>query len=155
MRGRGSNDRITTLAISKTWQGGREIVAEKMRREERKVAGFIETLERDPPLRTPGVSVVLTSNTSNIPRTLVRNLKMNGVLHEHTISSSLVTECVPRIGEGGQVKVLTLASGLYRVIARAGVMEFPEIPKLLRAAHRELPVRTDLVEMTSSLVPAA
>ena len=68
---------------------------------------------------------------------------MNGVLHEHTIIFSLITERVPRVSEGGRVKVQTLAPGLYRVVARMGFMEFPEVPKLLRTAQQWLPVRTD------------
>ena len=106
-------------------------------------ASFLEQLEREPPVRVEGVAVFPTSNTTGIPRTLVRNLKMNGILHEHTIIFSLITERVPRVSEGRRVKVQTLAPGLYRVIARMGFMEFPEVPKLLRAAQQWLPIRTD------------
>ena len=134
---------LAIFGVMKTWQRGRLIVTEKMRREERPVASFLEKLEQEPPLRVEGVAVFPTSNTTGIPRTLVRNLKMNGVLHEHTIIFSLITERVPRVSEGGRVKVQTLAPGLYRVVARMGFMEFPEVPKLLRTAQQSLPVRTD------------
>ena len=134
---------LVVFGLMRTWQRGRTIVTDKMRREERPVARFLEKLEREPPLRAPGVAVFPTSNTVGIPRTLVRNLKMNGVLHEHTIIFSLVTERVPRISESARLKVQTLAPGLHRVVARMGFMEFPEVPKLLRAAHQALPIRTD------------
>jgi KUP system potassium uptake protein len=134
---------LAIFGVMKTWQRGRVIVLEKMRREERPVAPFLEQLEKEPPLRVEGVAVFPTSNTTGIPRTLVRNLKMNGVLHEHTIIFSVITERVPRVSEGRRVKVQTLAPGLYRVVARMGFMEFPEVPKLLRAAQQWLPVRTD------------
>ncbi len=134
---------LAIFGVMKTWQRGRVIVTEKMRREERPADSFLEQLEREPPVRVEGVAVFPTSNTTGIPRTLVRNLKMNGILHEHTIIFSLITERVPRVSEGRRVKVQTLAPGLYRVIARMGFMEFPEVPKLLRAAQQWLPVRTD------------
>jgi KUP system potassium uptake protein len=134
---------LAIFGVMKTWQRGRLIVTEKMRREERPLASFLEKLEQEPPLRVEGVAVFPTSNTTGIPRTLVRNLKMNGILHEHTIIFSLITERVPRVSEGGRVKVQTLAPGLYRVVARMGFMEFPEVPKLLRTAQQSLPVRTD------------
>jgi KUP system potassium uptake protein len=134
---------FAVFGVMRTWQQGRLIVTDKMRREERPVERFLEKIERDAPLRAPGVAVFPTSNTTGIPRTLVRNLKMNGVLHEHTIIFSLVTERVPRMSEGKRIKVQTLAPGLYRVIARMGFMEFPEVPKLLRAAQQWLPVRTE------------
>ncbi|HEU4616540.1 MAG TPA: KUP/HAK/KT family potassium transporter [Gammaproteobacteria bacterium] len=134
---------LTVFGLMRTWQRGRLIVTEKMRREERPVAQLLEALEQDPPLRAPGVAVFPTSNTTNIPRTLVRNLNMNGVLHEHTILFSLVTDRVPRVSDGGRVKVQALGHGLYRVVARAGFMEFPEVPRLLRMAQQWLPFRTD------------
>jgi KUP system potassium uptake protein len=134
---------LAVFGLMRTWQHGRLIVTEKMRREERPVARFLEKIQREPPLRAPGVAVFPTSNTTGIPRTLVRNLKMNGVMHEHTIIFSLITERIPRVSEGGRIKVQTLAEGLYRVNARAGFMEFPEVPKLLRAAQQWLPVRVD------------
>jgi KUP system potassium uptake protein len=134
---------VSVFMVMKTWQRGRTIVMEKMRREERPVASFLEKIERDPPQRVPGVAIFPTSNTTGIPRTLVRNLKMNGVMHEDTIIFSIVTERVPRVSEGGRVKVQTLGPGLYRVVARLGFMEFPEVPKLLRQAQQWLPVRTE------------
>ncbi len=91
---------LAIFGVMKTWQRGRVIVTEKMRREERPVASFLEQLEKEPPLRVEGVAVFPTSNTTGIPRTLVRNLKMNGVLHEHTIIFTLITERVPRVSEG-------------------------------------------------------
>jgi KUP system potassium uptake protein len=134
---------LGVFTVMKTWQRGRLIVTEKMRREERPVTSFLEKLEADPPQRVPGVAIFPTSNTTGIPRTLVRNLKMNGVMHEDTIIFSIVTERVPRVSEGGRIKVQTLGPGLYRVIARLGFMEFPEVPKLLKMAQQWLPVRTE------------
>ena len=134
---------LAVFGVMRTWQHGRLIVTEKMRREERPVERFLEKLERHPPLRAPGVAVFPTSNTTGIPRTIVRNLKMNGVLHEHTIIFSVVTERVPRMSEGRRIKVQTLAPGLYRVVARMGFMEFIEVPRLLRSAQQWLPVRVE------------
>ena len=134
---------LSVFGVMRTWQHGRLIVTDKMRREERPVARFLEKIEREPPLRAPGVAVFPTSNTTGIPRTLVRNLKMNGVLHEHTIIFSVITERIPRVSEGRRYKVQTLGPGLYRVIVHMGFMEFPEVPKLLRNAQQWLPVRTD------------
>jgi len=134
---------LAVFGLMKTWQRGLVIVTKQVRREERQAAGFLEKLEREPPVRVPGVAVFPTSNPTGIPRTLVRNLTMNGVLHEHTIIFSLITERVPRASEAGRVKVETLAPGLYRVVARAGYMEFPTVPKLLWTAQQWLPARTE------------
>jgi KUP system potassium uptake protein len=132
------------FGIMRTWQSGREIVSEKMRREERSVEGFLARIARSPPLRTPGIAVYLTSNKEGIPRTLVRNLKMNGVMHENIIIFTLMRQRIPRVIRGKQLGVKTIAPGLYRVIANAGFMESPSVPKLLKDAERAgLPVSTD------------
>ena len=134
---------LAVFGLMKTWERGRVIVTEQIRREERQAVGFLDNLKREPPLRVPGVAVFPTSNPVGIPRTLVRNLKLNYVLHEHTIIFSLVTERVPRVTESGRVKVETLGPGLYRVVARAGYMEFPAVPKLLGTARQWLPAPTE------------
>ena len=130
---------LAVFGLMKTWQEGRVIVTEQIRREERQAVGFLEKLEREPPLRAAGVVVFPTSNPYGIPRTLMRNVKMNAVLHEHTIIFTLTTERVPRVRESERVKVETLAPGLYRVIARAGFMESPAVPNILWAAREWLP----------------
>jgi KUP system potassium uptake protein len=125
---------LMVFGVMRTWQNGRESVSEKMRREERSVESFLTRIARHPPLKTPGVAVFLTSNPEGIPRTLVRNLKMNGVMHEFTIIFTRQTQRIPRVMRGKQIVVKSLAPGLYRVTANVGFMEVPTVPKLLKDA---------------------
>jgi KUP system potassium uptake protein len=135
---------LLIFGVMRTWQTGRLIVTEKMRREERPLDAFMAQLDREPPLRAPGLAVFLTSNTSGVPRTLVRNLKMNGVLHEQTIILTVATERIPRVMRGSRFAIQSLGQGLFRVIAHIGFMELPDVPKLLRDAERAgLEVRTN------------
>jgi KUP system potassium uptake protein len=127
---------LVVFVVMRTWQQGREVATAKMRLEERPEEAFLEQLQAEPPVRVEGTAVYLTSNTSGIPRTLVRNLKMNGVLHEQTIILSISTERVPRLMRGGRIQVRPIAPGLLRVIARIGFMELPDVPKLLKDAKR-------------------
>jgi KUP system potassium uptake protein len=127
------------FGVMKTWQRGREIVTDKMRREERPITRFIERLKREAPLRTPGVAVYLTSSVSGVPRTLVRSLATNRALHENVVVLSVVTARVPRVPDRRRVKVESLGLGLWRVVAQVGFMEFPDVPRLLRVAEASLP----------------
>jgi len=115
------------------------IVTEQIRREERQAVGFLQKLEREPPMRAAGMAVFPTSNATGIPRTLMRNVKMNGVMHEHTIIFTLTTEGIPRVRESERIQVEELAPGLHRVVARAGFMESPAVPQLLWKARESLP----------------
>jgi KUP system potassium uptake protein len=123
------------FGVMKTWQRGREIVTDKMRREERPANRFIDRLSREPPLRTKGLAVYLTSSIAGIPRTLIRSLKTNGALHERVVVLSVVTARVPRVPESRRVKAEALGHGIFRVVAQVGFMEFPDVPALLKAAE--------------------
>jgi KUP system potassium uptake protein len=123
------------FGVMKTWQRGREIVTDKMRREERPLNRFIERLQRDPPRRTPGVAVYLTSSIAGVPRTVIRSLKTNGMLHEHIVVMSVVTARLPRVPDSRRFKVEALGMGICRLIAQVGFMEFPDVPRFLRHAQ--------------------
>jgi KUP system potassium uptake protein len=122
--------------LMRTWQIGRVIVTDRMRREERTVESFIEFLSTTPPVRVPGLAVFLTSSTRGIPRTLVRNVKLNGVLREHTVLLTVATERIPRLLRGSRIQIEQVVPGVVRVIARVGFMEMPNVPKLLQEAER-------------------
>jgi KUP system potassium uptake protein len=130
--------------VMRTWQIGRITVSSLLLRQERSVASFLEQCVATPPIIISGAAVFLTSNTEGVPRTLVRNLRFNGVMHETTVVMSMTTERIPRVPLGARVKVVQLAPRLWRVNAKVGFKEDADVPELLRAAERlGLTVRTD------------
>jgi KUP system potassium uptake protein len=135
---------LVVYVTMRSWMRGRTVVAEQMRRQERAVKSFLEDVARQPPQQVPGTAVFLTSNSGTVPRTLVRNVRYNGVLHEHTVLMSVVTERIPRVPRGGRLKVTRIAPQLWRVEAHVGFMERANVPKLLRESERlGLGFRTD------------
>ncbi|MEZ5474050.1 MAG: KUP/HAK/KT family potassium transporter [Steroidobacteraceae bacterium] len=134
----------STFMLMRTWQAGRAIVTDRVRREDRTVKWFLDYLAKRPPVRVPGVAVFLTSNRTGIPRTLVRNIKMNGVLHEQTLLLTMITERSPKVARGGRFLVEDIAPGIRRVVVRSGFMEVPDVPKLLHEASQLVrDLRTD------------
>lgn len=130
--------------VMSTWRTGREIVTQQLLRQESPVASFLAEIERHPPVRVAGAAVFLTSQTDGIPRTLLRNIRFNGVIHETTVIVSVTTGRVPRVSRGKRVKVIPIAPGLWRVNTTVGFFERPSIPQLLREAERlGLTVETD------------
>jgi KUP system potassium uptake protein len=135
---------LAVFMLMRSWMRGRTVVSEQMRRQERSVKGFLEELERQPPQQVPGVAVFMSSSPDAVPRTLTRNVRYNGVLHDHTVLMSVVTERIPRVPRGGKLKVTRLATHLWRVEAHVGFVERPDVPRLLREAERlGLGFRTD------------
>ena len=135
---------LAVFMTMRTWMRGRLVVSEQMRRQQRPVKGFLEDLAREPPQQVAGTAVFLTNASDAVPRTLTRNVRCNGVLHEHTVLMSVVNERIPRVPRGGRLRVTRLAAQLWRVEAHVGFMERPDVPRLLREAERlGLGFRTD------------
>jgi KUP system potassium uptake protein len=135
---------LIVFVLMRTWMRGRTVFAEQMRRQERTLDNFLEELGRAPPRVVPGTAVFLSSSTEGVARTLTRNVRSNGVLHENTVLMSVVTERIPRVPRGGRVKVKRLAEHIWRVEAHLGFMERAMVPRLLREAERAgLGFRTD------------
>ena len=124
------------MMVMFTWQNGRAAVTSQLHRQESPVSSFLAGLERNPPLRVPGTAVFLTSQREGIPRTLLRNLRFNGVLHENTIIVSVTTARVPKVSQGKRIAVIPVMPGLWRVNANIGFKEDISIPGLLRDAER-------------------
>lgn len=124
------------LLLMRTWYTGRASVAAQVAREERSVTTLLAHLQQHPPARVPGCAVFLSRSPDSVPRTLLRNLRHNGALHECTILMTIVTEPIPRVASGHNVEVQRLAAGMQRVIARLGFMEQPDVPRLLKVAER-------------------
>ena len=67
------------------------------------------------------------------PPALLHNLKHNQVLHRTTIILTIQAARTPRVGEDERLEVADLGSGVWRVVARYGFMERPNVPEILTA----------------------
>jgi KUP system potassium uptake protein len=126
---------IVVLFIMLTWYTGRRAVTEATAKYEESPADFLRRVETESITRVHGTAVFLTSSPTAVPRTLIRNVQYNKILHDNTILLTLVTEQVPHTPPGSRVKVTKLGSGIHRLVCRVGFMETPDITRLLREAR--------------------
>jgi KUP system potassium uptake protein len=75
----------------------------------------------------------MTATAAGIPPALLHNLKHNRVVHKTVVLLTVTTEEYPHVGEDERVAVEDLGVGFYRVIARYGFMEDPDIAEILSA----------------------
>jgi KUP system potassium uptake protein len=76
------------------------------------------------------------------PTALLHNLKHNKVLHEKVVLLTILSEEIPQVSRRERVRVEELGKGFYRVMARYGFMENPniqEVMELARAQGLDLP----------------
>ena len=84
----------------------------------------------------PGTAVYLSGSPDTVPGALHRVFETHHVLHRRIVLLHVETAEQPRTRKGRRVEISELAPGLYRVLARCGFMETPNVPALLREAEQ-------------------
>ena len=123
--------------VMSTWKRGRELVVARLHASEVSLDAFFKRLAEKPPVRVPGTAVFMTARPEGAPPILVHHLKHNKVLHEQIVLLTVSMLNTPTIGEGEPVGVEAIGSGFYRVIARFGFMESPDVPGALALAREK------------------
>jgi KUP system potassium uptake protein len=117
-----------------TWRKGEEIM-DTVRLEVREpTEKFVEHLNRNPPLRVPGVAVVLGRMAKGVPLALSQNIKCNHVLYENVLLVAVTTTETPRVSDEDRAAVTPISNGITRVELRFGFMEQPNVPHGLEVA---------------------
>jgi KUP system potassium uptake protein len=119
------------------WHWGARASSERIGEYLLPVADFLERIERDHVPRVPGTAVFLTRTRHDVPPVLVWHLARNRALHQQLVALSGIVESVPWVEETQRVSFELLAPQFWRITARFGFMERPDIPAILANAHRD------------------
>ena len=121
-----------------TWKRGRELVVERLNATEVSLDDVLQAARRRRRrCACPAPAVFMTARPEGAPPILVHHLKHNKVLHEQIVLLTVSMLNTPTISEGEPIEVQALGGGFYRVIARFGFMESPDVPIALGAGARE------------------
>jgi KUP system potassium uptake protein len=115
------------FTIMMTWRRGREILLEHLRGSSPPLAGLLESVFLAPPHRVPGTAVFLTSTPDVTPNAFLHSLKHYKVLHEQNVFLTVEFRDVPWVAADDQVMSEHLAHDCWRVTARYGFMDRPDI----------------------------
>ena len=141
-----------------TWKRGRNVLAKKFATASLPIADLVGSLAAGHgPRRVRGTAVFLAASSEFTPQALLHNLKHNQVLHAKVIILTILSERVPRVHADQRIEVQDFGQGIWRVTARYGFMEQPDIPGLLRS--REIadihidPLQTSFFLGRETLIP--
>ncbi len=115
-----------------SWRRGRSALAKRLAEGSLPPELVIQDVAHRDVLRVPGSAIFLTGQTTGAPPALLHNLKHNRVVHERNLFLTVKTEEVPHVAGAERTRVEDLGHGFYRVVARYGFMEDPDIPAVLR-----------------------
>src|SRR5438067_10982684 len=128
---------IAVFTLMSTWKKGRLMLNEVMHAGSLPLTLFLDDVERRNPPRVSGTAVFMTSSAEGVPVVLLHHLKHNKVLHEQVVLMSILTEEFPEVEDDTRVSVERLEQGFYRVTARYGFMETPDVPEVLSIAKAQ------------------
>lgn len=128
---------VGVFTLMSTWKRGRLMLNEVLHAGALPLTLFLDDVERRKPPRVSGTAVFMTSSPEGVPVVLLHHLKHNKVLHEQVVLMSIVTHEVPEVPEDERVTVERLEQGFYRVTARYGFMETPDVPEVLTIARAQ------------------
>ncbi|HEX4522080.1 MAG TPA: potassium transporter Kup [Casimicrobiaceae bacterium] len=113
--------------IMVTWRRGRETLLERLSGSSPPLEGFLKSLFQHPPQRVPGTAVFLTASPNATPNALLHSLKHYKVLHEQNVFLTVEFLDAPWVPAGRRVASEYLIDDCWRVTARYGFMERPDI----------------------------
>jgi KUP system potassium uptake protein len=125
------------FSVMTTWRRGRDYLAHKITTDSLPLEMFLAEVESSPPHRVRGTAVFMTSTASGTPSVLLHYFKHSKVLHEQIVLCTVLTERVPKIKPQNMVNAESLGHGFWKVTARIGFMQDPDVPAILRQARKE------------------
>jgi KUP system potassium uptake protein len=120
--------------IMTTWKKGRVILFDYLKSHTIPFEQFIEEIRTKPPARVCGTAIFMTAEPTGIPLALLHNVKHNKVLHEKNVFLTIFVEEVPFIKRSQRIEVTALRDNFFRMSARYGFMEKPDINHIFAAA---------------------
>jgi KUP system potassium uptake protein len=138
---------LIIFAVATTWEKGRSLLSRRLYSHVPLLTELIIQLEEHPPTRVKGSAVYMAGRPGFAPPALVHNLRHNRVLHEQNAVLTIVTESTPSVSRDEKLAVKYIGEGFYKVLARFGYLEEPNVPYVLALA-REKGLDLDLDEVS-------
>lgn len=127
------------FAIMTTWRAGRRLLGEIMKAGTMPLDQFLRSIERDDPVRVPGMAVYMHAAVGVTPPALLHNLKHNKVLHEQVLLLCVQVHEIPFVSGEDRIEVDEVGEGIQTAVVHYGFAQDPHVPAALALANsREL-----------------
>jgi KUP system potassium uptake protein len=118
--------------IMHVWHRGSTAITARTNEDLVSVADYMALLENERVARFSGTAVFLTRAKRDMPPALVWQVRHIPALHKQVVALTIQVDSVPWIGDAERATLAQEGSGFWRVEARYGFMESPDIPRLIR-----------------------
>jgi KUP system potassium uptake protein len=125
------------VLLMTSWRTGRRMLVERLQEESMSLGELKQRVEVARPDRVPGTAIYMTGHPELIPAALRRLLRVFNTLHEHVVFLTVLAERVPRVEAGNRLEVQPLGLGFFRVTARYGFLEQPNVPRAVSQCREQ------------------
>jgi KUP system potassium uptake protein len=119
------------VAVMTSWQRGTEVVRDRLKLLEVPLTTFLKQLSARNIARVPGAAVFLTREAYGAPPMLVHYVDHSLALQEHCLLLTVQIDHEPRIAEPERITIEDIGHGFFRIRARYGFMESPDLGRVL------------------------
>ncbi|NTW81990.1 MAG: potassium transporter Kup [Chlorobiaceae bacterium] len=125
------------FSLMVTWNQGRSLLLQQLKNRTLTIDEFLQSLALQEPQRVAGQAVYLTANPEVVPLAMLHNLRHNKIMHSNVAFFHFSTERVPRVPNSRKVEVTRLGDGFFKVVARYGFLEYPNIRQVIALANHQ------------------
>lgn len=131
----------TIFVIMITWRRGIDAMHSELLQTPEAAEKFLARVRSGAIPRVEGTTVFITRSNQKVSRLIVDHARFTGVLPSRTIALTIRFESTPRIPEPKCEVVEDLGGGIWRLVARFGFFEIPDLRATLsRASGLEPPM---------------
>jgi len=123
------------FCVMVTWRNGVDALKATLAGSAEPGEQFLSDLKKGLIPRVDGVTVFLTRSTQKVSKLIMDHARFVGVLPRQAIALSVVFENTPRIFGRKCTLVENVGEGLWRVVARFGFFEIPDLMQALSEAQ--------------------
>jgi KUP system potassium uptake protein len=125
-----------------TWKRGRMELSQRIASTVLPLDLFLKDITDRKPHRVEGTAVFMSSIAEGSPPVLLHHFKHNQVLHKQVVLLSIQVTDSPYVRKIERLELQDLGEGFFRLIARYGFMESPDVPEIMRQSA-DLGLKTD------------
>lgn len=138
---------VLVYGVMYVWHTGTKAVSARLAEVVQPIGAVMEQVARKQVPRVPGTAVFLTRTERDAPPAMLWHLKHNRALHRQVVIVNVQTESVPWVPQERGLRIEEIAPEVWRVHARFGFVERPDLPALLQQA-RDAGCTVDLSDVT-------
>ena len=127
---------VIVWSLMAIWHRGTAAIVASLQDRAVPMAEFLADIAAKGIQRVPGTAVFLTRTMRDAPPVMLWHVKHNRALHGHLIALTCLIESIPYVDAKRRVELEQVAPDFWRMIARYGFMERPDIPRLLAEGQR-------------------